>query len=154
MTYALGAASLAKLSGVSPRLVAVVELAIQITTQDFAVTDGVRTLARQKELLAKGATKTLNSMHLPQSDGFGHAVDLTPWHDGPRWEWPLVYSVAHAMQVAAKGLAVGLVWGGVWDRSLDTLGDTPEALAAAVQAYQVRHPGPDFLDGPHYQLRP
>jgi len=40
MTYALGERPRAKLSGVHPRLVAVVERAIDATEQDFAVTGG------------------------------------------------------------------------------------------------------------------
>lgn len=38
-----------------PRLVEVVERAIELTTQDFSVTDGLRTQERQKELVASGA---------------------------------------------------------------------------------------------------
>lgn len=152
MAYALGKRSLAKLNGVHPNLVAVVKRAIEITTQDFAVTDGVRTLAYQKQLVAKGASKTLNSRHLPQADGYGHAVDLVPYLGGPRWEWPLIWAVAVAMDQAATELNVRLVWGAVWDRTLMDYGGSPAALQQAVDAYKVRHPGPDFLDGPHYQL--
>ena len=152
MTYALGERSRAKLSGVHPRLVAVVNRAIALTEQDFAVTDGVRTLAQQQVLVSKGASKTLNSRHLPQPDGYGHAVDLVPFVDGPRWEWPLIYPIAAAMRTAARELNVPLVWGGVWDRKLFELPNTPDALKDAVAAYCLRHPGPDFIDGPHYQM--
>src|SRR4051812_13492957 len=99
MTYALGAGSKARLVGVHPRLVAVVERAIVLSAQDFAVVDGLRSLATQQALVAKGASKTLDSKHLKQPDGYGHAVDLVPFHDGaPRWEWPLIYPVAHAVR--------------------------------------------------------
>lgn len=151
--FTLGARSRAKLSGVHPKLVAVVEKAIQLTAQDFAVTDGLRTIETQRKLLAIGATKTIRSKHLKQDDGFSHAVDLVPFLDGaPRWEWGPIWMVAQAVDTAATALGVYLTWGAVWDRTLMTYGGSSEALQKAVDAYKLRHTGPDFLDGPHYQL--
>jgi len=49
----------------------VVEHAIQITTHDFRVQEGLRTGERQAELVARGASRTMRSRHLA-----GHAVDL------------------------------------------------------------------------------
>jgi len=153
MPFTLGAGSRAELAGVHPALVAVVERAIVITAQDFTVHDGVRTLAQQRALVAKGASKTMNSRHLVKADGFGHAVDLVPWEGGKlRWEWPLIYPIAAAMCQAAREFDQALIWGGVWDRRLDRLTPSAEALKAAVAEYCVRHPGPDFIDGPHFEL--
>lgn len=149
MIFTLGTKSLARLDGVHPNLVAVVMRAIELTTQDFTVQEGLRTIETQREYLAKGVTKTLDSKHLRQPDGYGHAVDLVPVLNGvARWEWPLIYPVARAMQRAASELATPLVWGGVWDMRLGNLGD----LTLEVRNYCARHPGPDFLDGPHYQI--
>lgn len=154
MPFSLGLKSLGHLEGVHPKLVAVVKRAIQVTSQDFAVTDGLRTLAEQKRLLKAGATKTMNSKHLPQADGFSHAVDLVPFiNGGPRWEWGPIWRVALAVGTSAKELGVNLTWGAVWDRSINSYCVDEPSLRAAVEAYKVRHPGPDFLDGPHYQLR-
>ena len=153
MGYKLGKASSAKLVGVHPKLVAVVQHAIGISKQDFAVTDGVRTEAEQRRLVARGASKTMNSKHRVQSDGFGHAVDLVPFENGsPRWEWPLIWAIAVAMDEAASKLQVPLVWGAVWDRNMLQYGGSADALKREVEEYKIRHPGPDFLDGPHYQL--
>ncbi len=153
MTCQLGSASRLKLAGVHPRLVAVVERAIALTPQDFAVTDGVRSLARQKQLVAAGKSKTMQSMHLRQADGFGHAVDLVPWAGGaPRWDWTLIRPVVLTVRQAAIELGVPLVWGSVWDRRLNDLPGDLDGLNAAIEAYKARHPGPDFLDGPHYQM--
>lgn len=153
--YKLGARSRSELSGVHPDLVACVERAIAITTQDFSVHDGIRSPAEQKELVARGASKTLNSRHLTQPDGYGHAVDLVPYVNGQlRWEWPLIYPVAEAMAIAARERGVSLRWGGVWDRVLETLPADADGLKKAVQAYVVRHPGPDFIDGPHFEIYP
>lgn len=153
MVYALGEHSLAKLNGVHPKLVMVVKNAINNTVQDFAVVDGLRTIEQQRTLVAKGASKTMNSKHLKQADGYGHAVDLVPYINGaPRWEWGPIWNIAVAVDQAATELGVALTWGAVWDRTLMAYGGSAAALQEEVEAYKKRHPGSDFLDGPHYQL--
>jgi peptidoglycan LD-endopeptidase CwlK len=153
MPFILGAKSRANLSGVHPKLTSIVELAISYTAVDFGVHEGVRTLNRQRAYVDAGVSRTLNSKHLVQPDGFGHAVDLVPYIDGQlRWEWPAIYPIAWAVQKAAAELDTELVWGGVWDRTMNELGQSAEAIKHDVEAYVKRHPGPDFLDGPHYQL--
>lgn len=66
------------LKGVKPEIVAVVFLALKLSEVDFAVIDGVRTVTEQKWYFENGRSKTMNSMHLIQDDGFSHAVDLMP----------------------------------------------------------------------------
>lgn len=156
--FKLGKTSLANLRQVHPTLVRVVSAAIEITTQDFTVFEGARSKAQAAANLAKGVSKTTHSLHVLQPDGFAHAVDLVPWHnDGPRWEWPLIYPIAEAMIQAAKQLDVDLEslrWGGVWDKRLAGLAHlSVDGLKAEVAAYCIRHNGPDFLDGPHFELR-
>ncbi len=107
MSYVLGKRSKERLQGVHPDLVAVVELAISISHVDFTVLEGIRSRDRQKELVAKGASKTMNSRHLT-----GHAVDLAPWPIS--WEWEGFYPIADAMKQAAEELSVDLEWGGDW----------------------------------------
>jgi peptidoglycan L-alanyl-D-glutamate endopeptidase CwlK len=108
MAYKLGIRSLQNLSGVHPDLVAVVKRAIQITEVDMVVIEGVRSRERQKQLVAKGASKTLNSRHIT-----GHAVDIAPWpidwDDLERFE-----IMADAMKQAADELGVDVEWGGDW----------------------------------------
>ncbi|WP_084398356.1 M15 family metallopeptidase [Henriciella aquimarina] len=153
--FKLGARSRSELTGVHPDLVRCVEKAIATTPQDFSVHDGIRSPAEQERLVARGASKTMNSRHLTQPDGYGHAVDLVPYVNGQlRWEWPLIYPIAAAMHAAADEVGVRLRWGGVWDRMLDELPGTADGLKQAVQEYAVRHPGPDFLDGPHFEIHP
>lgn len=154
--FVLGSGSKSKLIGVHPVIVRVVALAIHYTAQDFTVYEGKRSVERQRALLKAGASKTMKSKHIIQEDGLGHAVDLVPFIDGqPRWEWGPIYEITRAVRQAALevgGEAMGIVWGGVWDRKLVALPDTAQGIKLAVQAYQVRHPGPDFIDGPHFQL--
>ncbi|MFD1189765.1 M15 family metallopeptidase [Phenylobacterium conjunctum] len=110
MTFALGAKSLARLEGVHPDLVRVVKRAIEITPVDFTVTEGLRTVERQRALVAAGASQTMKSRHIT-----GHAVDLAALVLGEvRWDWPLYAKLAGAMKAAAKELAIPLEWGGDW----------------------------------------
>ena len=113
MSYKLGIRSLQNLSGVHPDLVAVVKRAIQITEVDFTVIEGIRSRERQKQLVAKGASKTMNSRHIT-----GHAVDMVPWpidwDDLERFE-----IMAEAMKQAAEELDIPIVWGGDWKTFYD-----------------------------------
>lgn len=110
MSYVLGKRSKQRLEGLHADLVAVVELAITKTSIDFTVLEGMRTVERQRELVAKGASTTMNSRHLD-----GHAVDLGAYVDGTvRWDWPLYHKIADAMKEAALELKVDMDWGGDW----------------------------------------
>lgn len=99
-----------RLQGVHGDLVRVVLRAAEITEVDFVVTEGVRTQARQKQLVAAGASKTMKSRHLT-----GHAVDLAAMIGNEvRWDWPLYAKIAAAMKRAAAELGVPIEWGGDW----------------------------------------
>lgn len=154
--FKLGKTSIAELQGVNTKLIEVCLLAIAdpALTVDFAVHDGLRTLIEQQAYLASGVSQTLDSKHLVQLDGTGHAVDLVPYVNGKlRWEWAPIYQVAGAVHRAAAQLKVPLTWGGCWDRPF--LGLDPLALEAAVEAYAARRRvvgRKAFLDGPHWQL--
>lgn len=102
--------SLKNLQGVNPKLVAVVQKAAGTSEVSFIITEGLRTLERQKQLVAKGASQTMNSKHLT-----GRAIDVAPVIDGEvRWDWPPFYKIADAMKKAAKELNIVIVWGGDW----------------------------------------
>ena len=115
MAFKLGLKSKLRLRGVHPDLVTVVNRAIQLTKVDFTVLEGLRTLERQKQLLASGASRTLNSRHLT-----GHAVDLGAMVGGQvRWDWPLYHEIAKAMKQASRDLNIPIEWGGDWKRFPD-----------------------------------
>jgi peptidoglycan L-alanyl-D-glutamate endopeptidase CwlK len=110
MSIVLGARSLSRLQGVHPDLVRVVKKAAAMSDLDFTVLEGLRTLERQKELMANGATKTMNSRHLT-----GHAVDLAPMIGGKiSWDWPLYNRLAKIVKAAAAAEKVSITWGGDW----------------------------------------
>lgn len=156
MTYTLGTRSRIELAGVHPDLVRAVQRAIEITTQDFAVHDGLRTPTEQREYVRRGVSKTMNSMHMKQADGYGHAVDLVPFINGKlRWEWKPIYEIAAAVRQAAGECGVRLIWGGVWDRPFEALEPLPDYLEKAVNAYVSRRRKAGktvFIDGPHFEL--
>ena len=110
MSIILGQRSLSRLDGVHPDLVRVVKKAAAMSDLDFTVLEGLRTLDRQRKLLAEGATKTLNSRHIT-----GHAVDLAPLIDGKvSWDWPLYHRLAKIVKAAAADESVPITWGGDW----------------------------------------
>lgn len=115
MAYKLSRRSLERMQRVHPDLVKVVMLAIELTEVDFGVTEGVRTIERQRELYAKGASKTMNSRHLT-----GHAVDLVAYIGSEvRWDWPLYHKIADAMKRAANSLGVPIIAGADWKKFPD-----------------------------------
>ena len=108
--FKLSQKSLKKLEGVHPDLVRVVIKAITLTNLDFCVTEGLRSVERQKQLVAAGASKTMRSRHLT-----GHAVDLAAMVNGEiRWDWPLYAKLAEFMKDAAKSENAKIEWGGDW----------------------------------------
>ncbi len=121
--------SRSKLEGVHPDLRRVMDRALKEAPFDFRITEGLRTIERQKQLFALGASRTLASRHLT-----GHAVDLVPLVDLDKdgkieteelYAWPLYNVLAPAIKSAAARENVPIVWGGDWKT---------------------------FRDGPHWEL--
>ena len=140
--FVLGKRSLDNLKNVNADLVRVVKRAIEITEIDFTVIEGFRTEARQRELVRKGASKTMNSRHLT-----GHAVDIAPIVNGSiSWDFDHYYPLAEAMARAATELGVTIRWGGCWSVITGKKG----TAQSWVQAY--RKGGGRFLDGPHFEI--
>ena len=70
--YKFGRRSQERLKGVDARLINVLNELIKM--MDVTIIEGLRSAERQKELLAKGATKVKYSKHME-----GKAVDLAPY---------------------------------------------------------------------------
>ena len=147
--FKLSTRSLDKLITVEPKLQSVVRRAIELTRVDFGVIEGIRTVERQEELVAKGASKTMKSKHLE-----GKAVDLMAYIDGRGcWELNVYDEIADAMKQAAIEADVGLVWGAAWN--VDDIREWEDSMEEAMNYYidtrreQGRRP---FIDAPHWQL--
>jgi peptidoglycan L-alanyl-D-glutamate endopeptidase CwlK len=126
MAITLSQKSLIKLDGAHPDLVRVIKRAAALASIDFTVLEVLRTPARQKELVRTGASKTMNSRHLPGADGKSRAVDIAPLDGGQvSWSWPVYHKLAPIIKQAAKDEGVPIEWGGDWRT---------------------------FKDGPHWQL--
>ena len=114
----LGARSIARLQGIHPDLRRWVDALVErCTTEgiDFAVLEGLRTIARQRELVLRGASQTLDSRHLT-----GHAVDLGVWvGDQVDWHWELYAELARHGKAVAAEQDVPVEWGGDWTRFRD-----------------------------------
>ena len=163
MAHPLSQKSLDYCTHVDPRLIAVVQNALTLSTQDAGfTTEQSRTQAEEDALVAKGVSHTHHSHHIigcpGAAPGCSGAVDLVPWNGAAFvWEWPRVDVLAAAMRQASIDLATPITWGGVWDRLMSEIpGGDAAAMSSASNAYAAReraagvfHP---LLDGPHYEL--
>jgi len=151
MAYKLSKRSLTNLNGVHPKLVEVVQHAISVTKVDFAVVEGLRTLERQKELVARGASQTLKSKHLD-----GHAVDLMAFLDNRgSWELNLYDDIADAMKQGAIKVGVRMRWGAAWTiKDIRKWNGTMEdAMNSYIDERRKQGKRP-FIDAPHFEVYP
>mgnify|MGYP006233963065 FL=1 len=149
MTFKLSQRSIDRMKGIDPDLQKVVEEAIKITEVDFGVTCGMRTVAEQEELVAKGASQTMKSKHLE-----GRAVDLVAYL-GPRisWELNLYDDIANAIAIAAAKVNIPIKWGAAW-----TVGDISiykgkmeDAMNEYIDLRRSKGRRP-FIDAPHFEM--
>ena len=149
MTFKLSSRSTGRLGGIEPDLIEVVKAAIELTKVDFGVTCGMRTLAEQEALVAKGASKTMKSKHLE-----GRAVDLVAYvGSNITWQLNMYDDLADAMGDAACKLEVPIKWGAAW--TIGDIGDFTGTMEDAMNEYvdlrrsQGRRP---FIDAPHFEM--
>lgn len=126
--------SISRLKQAHPRLRELLESAISTYHLRVEITEVARTRERQLELFNAGASKTLNSRHIPKlpaHDWYGkrpvaHAADVCIYVNGKvRWDWPLYRAFGKHVKELALATNVAIVWGGDW---------------------------PKFRDGPHFEL--
>lgn len=139
--------------GVKNPLLMVVKRAITLTTVDFSVGEGLRTVARQKQLFASGKSQTMNSKHIT-----GDAVDLFAFVGGKvSWNVERDYiHIATAMAKAAKIENVKVKWGAAWSEGdIAQYANDPNAGANMMARYassrraQGKKP---FIDAVHFEL--
>lgn len=149
MAFKLSKNSLNKLNGVDPRLVSVVQRAIEISKTDFGVTEGLRSIATQKKYVAQGKSQTMESKHIT-----GDAVDLVAYVGSKiSWELNLYDNIADAMKQAAIEKGVSVRWGAAWHiNDIRTYKGTMEqAMNEYIDLRRSQGKRP-FIDGPHFEL--
>jgi peptidoglycan L-alanyl-D-glutamate endopeptidase CwlK len=108
--FKLSKKSIAKLKEVHPHIQELVKSAINLSTIDFGISEGMRTRDRQQILYDTGKSQTMNSRHLT-----GHAVDVYAWKDGAvSWEFEDYETINIAFGKASKLTNIPYVWGGSW----------------------------------------
>ncbi|MBE0153405.1 M15 family metallopeptidase [Serratia sp. PL7] len=115
--FIFGTASEKKLAGVHPDLVKVARRALELSPVDFRITEGLRTIERQRQLVAEKKSQTLKSRHIT-----GHALDVVAL-PGNVVSWDMAYyrQIAAAFKQASDELRIPVEWGGNWT----TLKDGP-----------------------------
>jgi len=149
MTFKLSTRSTDRMAGIEPDLIEMVKTAITLTKVDFGVTCGMRTLAEQEALVAKGASQTMKSKHLE-----GRAVDLVAYvGSNVTWALNMYDELADAMADAARIHGVAIKWGAAW--SVGNIADWDGSMEEAMNSYvdlrrsQGRRP---FIDAPHFEM--
>jgi peptidoglycan L-alanyl-D-glutamate endopeptidase CwlK len=145
--------SLNRLQLVHPDLQQVILTASQRHPYEFIVTEGERTLEKQRQYYESGASKTMKSRHVPASNSCGKscAVDLAVIIAGEvRWDGNLYTSLAYTVRDAAIEHDIPVVWGGCWE----VLNDVESIEEAQFQYIKrKRNRGQKaFIDGPHFEL--
>lgn len=108
--YKFSEKSKKKLETVDIKLQNLMNVAIKESPYDFSITEGIRTMKRQIELVAQGKSKTLKSYHLR-----GKAVDIAIWIDGKiTWDFKYYKEVADHVKQTARKLGYLITWGGDW----------------------------------------
>lgn len=133
MKHAIDERSHRNLEGVHPHLIMWFTWAHELVEETgirIMCIEGTRSMERQLQLYNNGASKTLNSRHIPKETPGGavlaHALDIVPVVDGKvSWAWPHFHVIAPIMKDAACQLFIPIEWGGDWK---------------------------SFKDGPHWQL--
>ena len=129
--YKYSNASQTKLATTHPDIQKVFNEAIKYV--DITIIEGIRTLETQQEYVRTGRSKTLNSKHLEQPDGYSHAVDAMAcpisWDDWKRNAYFSGFIIG-----LAKSMGINLVSGIDWDSDFN------------IKEHR-------FLDAPHFQLK-
>ncbi len=128
--------SAARLATCHPDIQAVLNEVIKY--RDCTILEGVRSIETQQHYVETGRSKTLNSKHLKQDDGYSHAVDVAKWPVD--WEDHKAFALfagyflgtAEQMRLAGK-ITHRFRWGGDWDGDGATTDHS-------------------FFDGPHFEL--
>lgn len=129
------ARDLERLKGVDTLLASVTLQVIRRHSVECHVSEGLRTAARQRELVAAGKSKTLDSKHLT-----GHAVDLIVMTGGkPDWSPKAYTELARTFAQVALEFGIPIRWGGSW------------RWISGPNCHDYPFLAAKFFDGPHFE---
>lgn len=130
------ARDLERLKGVDTLLAAVALAVIERHPVECHVSEGLRTKERQRELVAAGKSKTLDSKHLT-----GHAVDLVVTPGGkPDWSPKAYTELARTFAQVALEFGLPVRWGGSW------------RWISGPNCHDYPFLAAKFFDGPHFEV--
>ena len=130
-SFKYSAKSLEKLNSCHPDIQRLFKEAIKYV--DITILEGVRSLERQEELVRTGMSKTMNSKHLKQADGYSHAVDAMVYP--VEWDnWNKNYIFAGFIRGLATSMGIKIRMGADWNGNFDTRDQT-------------------FHDLPHFEIK-
>ena len=113
--YRFSNRSLESLQGIDDRLIILLGLMLEHSKYDFVVTEGLRTVERQKFLVKTGKSTTMNSKHI-----IGKAFDIAILVDEKiTWEHKYYTEFAIEFKKLAKFLNFNVTWGGDWHSFVD-----------------------------------
>lgn len=148
--FQLSSRSRARLEDVKPPLVHVVLRALQLSSVDFGIQQGKRSLDEQQKLFDEDKTQTMKSKHLT-----GDAVDVIAYVGGKYTYEPvsLYVTIAQAFKEAAGELNTKIRWGGAWNTPDfgNYYGSAQDATDEYV-ALRRAAGGKPFLDYVHFEL--
>jgi len=121
MTYAFSDRSKDRMVGVDQRLIAVANLALQISPIDFGIPQhgGLRTAEEQRELWERKLSQLDGHKHKSYHQS-GKALDFYAYVNG-RASWDQKHMAIVAASFLQAGCALGykLQWGGLWKNYKD-----------------------------------
>ena len=110
--------SVERMKGIHPDLRKLADAVLQAAPWPIRVTEGLRTIERQRQLVAIKASKTMRSRHLT-----GHAIDVVPYIDLDRdgkieteelYNKQLFRQLIPIAKDCAEKLSISVVWGYDW----------------------------------------
>ena len=148
MGHVFGKKSLEKLETCHPDLQKIMKLAISRSFVDFGISEGMRSVERQKELFDKGLSKidgvTRKGKHNYDPS---QAVDIYCYHSNPDTRRKIAYDMTHlafvagviqscAVELKNKGdITSDIRWGGNWNSDGVLVFDQ------------------SFIDGPNHEIK-
>ena len=110
MSTVLTPADQRKLIGLNRHLVALVHRVALVYPGQFIVVEGLRTKARQRQLVAEKKSRTLNSQHI-----VGRAVDIAPIVNGKvSWRWSDFTELIECAKTCASDMSLPMTFGYDW----------------------------------------